>query len=359
MKRKQILISLTVVAVLAALVYLQFNAWKKFDWEKFKDGTEGINYWKILIAVVIIYAADFLRAVRWKIFLQPTRPDASWSGLISPQYIGFAGLALLGRPGEFIRPYLIARRENVSVVSQIAIWFVERAYDIGAITLIISVNIFLIPSMRENYPGWRVFGYGLITFFFVFSGVLWAIWRYGDNIAAWISRRLAPVSPTLAEKLEGRLGAVSNGLHTVRNWRSFFQIVGVSVAIWLLVALAYRQVTHSFPADTGLPALDLPEVILLMGASIAGGVVQLPVVGGGSQLATIAVLSETFGYSDAPELAVSCGILLWLVTFMSVIPIGLILAHFEHVSLRRLTEESQKAEASAEAVLGSSSDSAP
>jgi glycosyltransferase 2 family protein len=68
-------------------------------------------------------------------------------------------------------------------------------------------------------------------------------------------------------------------------------------------------------------------------------------------LATIAVLSQTFGYSDSPELAVSCGMLLWLVTFMSVIPAGLILAQREHVSLRRLTVASQQEEGAAEEAL--------
>jgi hypothetical protein len=33
----------------------------------------------------------------------------------------------------------------------------------------------------------------------------------------------------------------------------------------------------------------------------------------------------------------------WLVTFISVAPLGLILARFEHVSLRKLTAESESA----------------
>ena len=41
--------------------------------------------------------------------------------------------------------------------------------------------------------------------------------------------------------------------------------------------------------------------------------------------------------------------LLWLVTFMSVTPLGLALARYEHVSLRKLTEESQEAEHAIEA----------
>lgn len=349
MTHKRMLMLLLVVAVLAGLVYLQIREWRHFDWQKFKEGSEGIDWAHVALGVALIYAADFLRAVRWKIFLRPTVPNASWKGLISPQYVGFTGLALLGRPGEFVRPYLIARRENLTVSSQVAIWFVERAFDIGAVAFILGVDLFLVPSMRQNYPEWRVAGYGLLGLCVGFVALLWALWRRGPSIAAWACRRLSRVSSSIAARIEHRLRAVALGLNTIHDATSFAQAAVISFCLWLLVALAYRTVTHAFPIATGLPGLDLPEVILLMSASIAGGVIQLPVVGGGSQLATIAVLSQTFGYQDTPELAVSCGMLLWLVTFMSVVPLGLALAHYEHVSLRKLTEESQQAEHAAEA----------
>ena len=68
---------------------------------------------------------------------------------------------------------------------------------------------------------------------------------------------------------------------------------------------------------------------------MVGSVIQLPGVGGGSQLATIAALEHIF---DVPkELAASCGIMLWLVTFVAVIPVGLLLAHRERLSLRKLS----------------------
>jgi len=87
------------------------------------------------------------------------------------------------------------------------------------------------------------------------------------------------------------------------------------------------------------------QVLILMGSSMLGSMIQLPGVGGGSQLATIAALEHIFG---APhELAASCGIMLWLVTFVAVVPAGLLLAHRERVSLRQLSAESQEAEESA------------
>jgi len=357
MSNKQKAVLIVVVAALAVLVYLQFRAWRSFDWAKFVEGTEGIDWSHVLVGVMFIYGADFLRAVRWKIFLRPTSPKASWTGLIAPQYVGFTGLALLGRPGEFVRPYLIARREGQSVASQVAIWFVERAFDTGAVTLMLAADIFLVPTMRLNYPQWRPAGYALIAAFVSFVIAIWALWKHGVPIAAWFCRRLGRISPRLGARADHKLRAVAAGLNAIHDKRSFFECCLLSLCIWTLVALAYRQVTHAYPVATGLPALELPEVILLMGASVVGGVIQLPVVGGGSQLATIAVLSQTFGYQDAPELAVSCGILLWLVAFMSVVPLGLALARHEHLSLRKLGEESQQAEAAAEAEIAPKSGS--
>jgi hypothetical protein len=59
-------------------------------------------------------------------------------------------------------------------------------------------------------------------------------------------------------------------------------------------------------------------------------------------MATIATLSSVFDVP--PEMAASCGILLWLVTFAAVVPTGLVLAHRERLSLRKLSVESHRAE---------------
>jgi uncharacterized protein (TIRG00374 family) len=345
MNRKQIIITLVVIAVLGGLVYLQIRAWRRFDWEKFASGTEGIEWIRVVWAILLIYFADFLRAARWKIFLRPSSPNANWRGLIAPQYVGFAGLALLGRPGEFIRPYLIARRENLEFSSQVAIWFVERAFDTGAVTLMLAADLFLVPGMSTDYPGWKPFGYALLGLFGGFVVLLVALAKRGPAISAWVCRRISSVSPKVGAKMEARLRSMAAGLNAIRDLRSFLEASAISGVIWVIIAFAYRTVTHAYPQSTGLPNLNLPEVILLMAASVAGGVIQLPVVGGGSQIATIAVLSQTFNYSEmGPELAVSCGMLLWLVTFMSVMPLGLALARHEHVSLRNLEKESQEAE---------------
>src|SRR5208282_5812781 len=143
MNNKKYVAYAVVFVVLVVLVYLQFRTWQHFDWARLFQ--YGLNWRDILMGVAYIYLAYFLRAVRWKIFLRPVRKEASILGLVPPTLIGFTGLALLGRPGELIRPYLIARRQNLPFASQVAVWAVERIFDVGGFTILLVAAIFL-PS---------------------------------------------------------------------------------------------------------------------------------------------------------------------------------------------------------------------
>jgi hypothetical protein len=130
------------------------------------------------------------------------------------------------------------------------------------------------------------------------------------------------------------------GLNTIHGPFAFLQVSAVSVAMWWVIALSYKEVTHAYGAPI---ALSTTKVLLLMGSSMIGSMVQLPGVGGGSQLATISALDHVF-HIVPKELAVSCGIMLWLVTFVAVVPVGLLLSHRERLSLRKLSEETEQAE---------------
>jgi glycosyltransferase 2 family protein len=412
MSQRRILITGGVFIVLAALVYVQIEHWRSFDWAKLR-ATSHVHLLQIVIAIALIYITYLLRAWRWRVFLKPICRTKT-SRMIAPTFIGFAGLALLGRPGELIRPYLIARKERVSVSSQIGVWTVERIFDIGAFTVLMTIDVFFSATIRANpYVGkFRMVAVALCgcVAFMAFTALM--IMRRGDQVAAFLHRVTSRVSTKLAHHVDQKVRAFGAGLNTIAGLGSFVQLVVLSIAIWFLVALAYREVAHSYPPEVvdeadflvvdantaklaNMPELegeeltsetveeirpalkakgyeiqehednlwlvrrgkrikkigdrphlsdmDISHVLLLMGFSMVGSVAQLPAVGGGSQLAVIGALQVV--YRIPPELAVSCGILLWLVTFMACIPVGLTLAHREHLSLRKISEESQQEEA--------------
>jgi glycosyltransferase 2 family protein len=342
MDRKRLLITSAILFIFAVLAYLQFRTWRNFDWDLFLSQTHHINKLHIFHGIVLIFVAYLLRAWRWKIFLRPVRPRASSWQLISPTLVGFAGLALLGRPGELIRPYLIARRENLPFSSQLAVWAVERIFDIGAFTVLLVIAAFFAtaPKRLAHYGSFRQVG-------IIFSGIVIvltlgaiAVSRSGDILASWIERRFSHLASNLGHRIALRVREFRGGLDTIHSFSSLLQVIAVSVVMWAMIAVAYKEVTHAY----GHEKLDIPQtqVLLLMGSSMVGSLIQLPGVGGGSQLATISMLDHIF---DVPkELAVSCGIMLWLVTFVAVIPVGLVLAHRERLSLRKLSEESHHQE---------------
>jgi uncharacterized protein (TIRG00374 family) len=345
MDKKRIVASAVVFLILAALLYMQYRHWQTFDWGMFWAQTGHIRKRHVLHAIALIYFAYFLRAVRWKIFLQPVRPKTKMMDLVSPTLIGFTGLALLGRAGEFIRPYLIARRTNLPFSSQLAAWAVERIFDVGAFTVLMVLAIFLpsaLPSIPhpEYYLRFREGGFLLIAVVAGLTVGAIVVRRSGDAVARWIEARFGHLSPNFGHKLGQKVREFGAGLDTIHSAVAMLWLTLVSVGMWYIIALAYQEVTHSY----GVPALEIPvsQLLILMGASMLGSMLQLPAVGGGSQMATIAVLSTVFDVP--PEMAASCGILLWLVTFAAVVPLGLILAHHERLSLRKLSEESHHAE---------------
>ena len=346
MKAKRLFAYSIVLALLALLFYFQFRTWQAFDWERFGNQTgQAFRGWglvHVLLGVAFTYLAYLMRAFRWKIFLRPVKRTTT-KELIVPTIVGFTGISLLGRLGEMIRPYLIARKVQLPFSSQLAVWTVERIFDFGGFALLLISAIFFTPDLKtlRYYDRFRQGGLLLVVFVAVLAIAMWIINAKGELVATWVE---AGHAAGFRHNLAARVREFRIGLNTIHGFSELLQLIAVSVAMWYLIAHAYHQVILSYGAP--LQHVGVSQNFLLIFASMLGSLVQLPGVGGGSQLGTITTLQRVF---DVPqELAASCGILLWMVTFMSVVPLGLALAHRERLSLRTLSKESQEQERLAE-----------
>ena len=151
MINKRNLVSAGVVVLLGLLIYLQVHNWKKFDWATFWNNTSHVNWEFVALSIAITLSTYWLRAVRWRIFLKPMCRTTT-ARLLGPQFIGFTGLALLGRPGEMIRPYMIARKENQTFSSQVAVWLVERIFDMAAVAVMFVIAGFVGDPLWSTLP---------------------------------------------------------------------------------------------------------------------------------------------------------------------------------------------------------------
>ena len=349
MKKKHTLMTVLVLAALCLLVYLQARAWKKFDWATFVENTEHVNWVYIGGAVACTYVVYYLRAMRWRIFLKPMCQTTD-RRMLAPQIIGFTALALLGRPGEMVRPYLVARKENLTFSSQVGVWLMERVFDTAAVAIMFLILAFRGDPLWSTLPNQRL-GAEVrwsATVFFVVIAILTAgafkLRTSGYTIANSLQRRFERRSPNFAHALHGKIVSFTDGLQIISGPASFVQLSVISVVMWWFIAASYWLVTHAYQGV--LSDMGMGSLVVLMVASMFGSLLQLPGVGGGSQLATINVLTGPFRVP--PETATSCGMMLWLCTFMAIIPVGLLLAHHERLSLRAVAQEEEKAAAALE-----------
>jgi glycosyltransferase 2 family protein len=329
-------LTLGILIFTGTMIFLQWRSWQSFDWKTFASETRDLDWAPLTIATVLSLLTFPLRAWRWQIFLRPVR-NAGFRDVLSPTLIGFTGLALLGRPGELVRPYMIARRTNLTMASQLGVWTVERIFDMGAFGLMAAVT-FIFASGLPDLRQFRVAAWITAAVIIAMAVGSILVCRCRRSIFHSLNTLIGSKYPGSRSSLR-RMEGFAEGLNTVKDAASFFQLSLLSVSIWVLTAFSYVETLHAYPA---LRSSSFSVAMLLMGFSMIGGLVQLPAVGGGAQLATIVAMVDIVGLPR--ELAVSAGILLWLVSFHAVTPIGLMLARRAHVSLNHTTNEVQKAE---------------
>ena len=331
-----------IFSLLVVLVYIQFRTLKSFEWSTLTQTFDSIRWSRLALATALIYGAYITRAFRWSVFLRPTKP-ATPAQMVPAQFIGFTSVAVLGRLGEFVRPYLVARRQQVTFTSQLAVYAVERVFDLLAAAGIIAVTLSISPSVRNlpYHEQFRRAGYLGIAAALVLALIAAAIRFSGNRMADLASRSFGLVSKKLAHGIHEKILAFSHGLDAIAGWGALLEALFYSFLTWGLIAVAYVVVVHSF-AVPELASIPSAQTILLMAGSLFGSFAQLPAIGGGSQVAIIYVLTSVLHVG--PEAATACALTLYVVTFLTVIPAGLAFARVEQVSLRNVARESEMEE---------------
>jgi len=347
MKSRKGLLVLSLAILLAVVVYVNRGR-IHFDWAIFFAQLRHIAWLHIAAGVALIYSTFWLRATRWSVFLSATKKVSPFA-LVGPQFIGFTAVALFGRLADVLRPALVARRVNLPVSTQLAVYTIERMFDLGAAAVIFSSALLFVP---RDLPHHEVFvhtgvfslaGTAAIALFAVLLRVA------GETVARTAHALLHPLSAPIAESFAAKVRGFREGLNAISSAQDFVLVTLLSLAMWALIGCAYVQTLHAFAATPQLATLPFSRTMLLMGASIGGSLLQLPIIGWFTQIAVTAAAMNAF-YGAPIEAATACGALLLFVTFLSIIPAGLIAARLNHVSLRNVPAEAEAAATIADSV---------
>ena len=331
MKSRKAIVWLALLIVLALVVFANRGR-IHFDWGMFWQQLRHIAWIHIAAGIAFIYFTFFLRALRWAVFVSPTRKISPFS-ILAPQFIGFTAVALFGRLADVIRPALIAKRVQLSVSSQIAVYTIERMFDLGAAAVIFSGALLFVP---HDLPHHEIFvrsgrvALALTAALAIFAVIVRVA---GGAVANAVSAVLGRLSRSIADSAATRIRDFRDGLNAISSAQDFLITVLLSLAMWGLIALAYVQTLHAFVDTPQFATISFSRTMLLMAASLGGSLLQLPIVGWFTQIAVTTTATHEF-YGAPIEAATACGALLQIVTWLSIIPAGLIAARLNHVSLK-------------------------
>jgi hypothetical protein len=336
-KPKQLL--LTVTALLATVALLAYASRRThFQWQVLGQQVHHVRWLNIAFGMLLIYGAYVVRAARWTIFLRPTK-RFSLLYLLGTQVIGFTAVALLGRVADLTRPYLVARRTKLPIALQIAIYTVERMFDASSMAIIFALALLLAPDRATlphkqiaiNVARTALLGSVVLIVFAV------AIRLAGEALARIFETRLPH---KLGAAVGSKVRSFREGLKAVSSPGALLQGAGLSLLMWVMISAAYVTTVRAFIGSPTLSAMTLGRSVILMAASMAGSVVPIPIVSWFAQvLALQQTMQQIFGVR--PEPALACGAGLTFVTFLCVIPVGLIWSRFERISLKQVSEESE------------------
>jgi len=340
LNKRTLILGLVVLIALVALV-----VWGRgrihFDFGVFRSQLALADWRKIGIAVGCIYLGYVFRSVRWALLVRHHKKVSPLT-LLGTQVIGFTAVALIGRVADPVRPYLVAKKTDLPLSSQIAVYVVERMFDLGSMALIFSL---VLLTTHEALPHpellLKVAKGGLLATVALAVFTI-SVRLAGGAVAAFMEKSLGIFSNKLGSAVGEKIRTFRVGLDTMRSFADFGGAALLSLGMWIVITLAYLETTRAFVASPQLAAMTLPRCMVLMASSMVASGFQLPIIGWFSQIGLIAAAMSSF-FSVAPEPATACSATLLLVTFLSIIPVGLIWAQFEHVSLRKITAESEHA----------------
>ncbi len=326
-----------VLAAAAAVTFVLYR-WRTsgFSWQAFADSLRNVDWHWLALALLLILATYVGRALRWEVMLRPLARKASLLRVLSATCIGFTAVVLFGRAGEPVRPYLIARKEGVSFSSQIAAWVVERILDVLMILVIFGVALTQVShSAIRSSPRIEVTlqagGAAAGIAGFACLALLVGLRQFRGNVQKRLLEAITFLPAPMLARIQTFFAAFGEGMQSTRSSSFTLLLIGYTIIEWVVIAGSFFCVFHAFPATA---RLGFTDIVIVLGFVSFGSVLQIPGVGGGMQIVTILVLTEFYGVGL--EAASGVALMLWLISFVAIVPVGLGLAFHEGIKWRSL-----------------------
>jgi len=309
------------LAVGGGFLYLAFRNVPLAD---LASALETVDWRWICVALLVSLVLQVFRAWRWQLELRPLEhvPLPRLWVVTSVAYMAINLLPV--RMGEVVRPWLLARRSNVTFTNVVGNLVIEKTLDSVVIVFYILVGLATTANLPQS-----IRELALVPIFFavvLVTLVLLLWWRGEAFVRRWVISRLPE---RLGNGLQNILRSILNGMLVLPNPRLLLGVFVLSLALWFLPIVSSYIMILAFQLEVPFSAAVIVFIFIGFGTALP----NLPGMIGTYQAACIAALA-LFGVPK-PE-ALAYGLVLNAIQLFTLVAQGLVALPLAGISVKDL-----------------------
>jgi uncharacterized protein (TIRG00374 family) len=221
-----------------ALIWWSLHQIPAEEWTKFTLALKQSKLWIVFPVFIILGLSHFLRALRWRLIMEPLGYQPSIANTYFAVLIGYLANLAIPRLGEVLKCTLLAKYEKVPAEKIVGTIVAERAFDVLSLGIVFLLALGLQFNVIE--AGWNQLKNQTATPLINSNEGNWKMYLYiGIGILLlvlfFILRKRIP---TIVASIKKILSGIWEGVMSATKLKKQKLFFVYSIGIWFLYLLA-------------------------------------------------------------------------------------------------------------------------
>jgi uncharacterized membrane protein YbhN (UPF0104 family) len=221
-----------------ALIWWSLHQIPAEEWTKFTLALKQSKLWIVFPVFIILGLSHFLRALRWRLIMEPLGYQPSIANTYLAVLIGYLANLAIPRLGEVLKCTILAKYEKVPAEKIVGTIVAERAFDVLSLGIVFLMALGLQFNVIE--AGWNQLKNQTATPLINSNEGNWKIYLYvgiGVILLAlfFILRKRIP---TIVASIKQILSGIWEGVMSATKLKQQKLFFVYSIGIWFLYLLA-------------------------------------------------------------------------------------------------------------------------
>lgn len=300
------------------LVWWSLHQIPKDKWGEFKTALTTAKYWLFIPVFFILSASHVLRALRWKMLIQPLGYNPKLANTFFAVMIGYLANLAVPRLGEVLKCTILTKYENVPVDKLMGTIVAERAFDVLCLGLMFVlafafqfeiIGHYGINLLKQLFKG-KSGNFSFYKLAFIILGIIILIGLIRFLLQRFLHIRFVHVISKFTK-------GIWQGIISVKDLKQKWPFIFASLGIWAMYLLGTWV---GFYATIGTTGLSLEVAVSALAFASIGMIITPGGIG-----AYAFFLARVLEKNGIPfELGFANGTLQWFAQFLIIVFMGFI-----------------------------------